>query len=424
MNNPLSMIYEIPQDQQVWFIRTKSGMYYQDFVINNYVALGWNKVSADLIKNKSISSDSKKETIKELYPDENRPGLIYSQLYSFHCKMKKGDLVLIPSAGTKLIRLGVLGDVMDNVKHFDPGNEYVHCDYSNIRAVEWKNEIDTNQDVYLAKMIKVQQTISNITEYKSFVYRNIFPFYYVDNSIHFTLKKTTYSEFGISSSLKLQDSIISIVDLISELYNIEKISDNITIKMAVGSPGFWELISPYSGEALVAMVSLFFVFMGKIELPDGTKINGILGFLHMINNYLNDQVQRKKTKAETETIDAIREASVEKIHAEAYKTMAEACDIKAGRDIKYAEAEKTKAEAEKIRAETAKIKAETNLMIEDSENRHKNEEIIQDQLLSFKIPTDEETARISKLIEDKSNEIQEVLKKNGIEFVVDNDLIN
>ena len=88
---------EISKEKQIWFIRTSSGLYYNDFIINKYVALGWDKVSKNLLLNSSVSNDAKKEMIGELYPDEKRPGLIFSQLYNFHCVMNNGDLVLIPS---------------------------------------------------------------------------------------------------------------------------------------------------------------------------------------------------------------------------------------------------------------------------------------------------------------------------------------
>lgn len=89
-------IPEISNERQIWLIRTNGGLYYNDFTTNKYVALGWDAVSVDLLLNSSISNDAKKEKINELYPDEKRPGLIFSQLYNFHCVMNNGDLVLIP----------------------------------------------------------------------------------------------------------------------------------------------------------------------------------------------------------------------------------------------------------------------------------------------------------------------------------------
>ena len=108
-------IPEISNERQIWLIRTNGGLYYNDFTTNKYVALGWDAVSVDLLLNSSISNDAKKEKINELYPDEKRPGLIFSQLYNFHCVMNNGDLVLIPSEGTKFIRVGILGETVEEV---------------------------------------------------------------------------------------------------------------------------------------------------------------------------------------------------------------------------------------------------------------------------------------------------------------------
>ena len=114
-NYTVLSIPEISNERQIWLIRTNGGLYYNDFTTNKYVALGWDAVSVDLLLNSSISNDAKKEKINELYPDEKRPGLIFSQLYNFHCVMNNGDLVLIPSEGTKFIRVGVLGETVEEV---------------------------------------------------------------------------------------------------------------------------------------------------------------------------------------------------------------------------------------------------------------------------------------------------------------------
>lgn len=116
-------IPEISNERQIWLIRTNGGLYYNDFTTNKYVALGWDAVSVDLLLNSSISNDAKKEKINELYPDEKRPGLIFSQLYNFHCVMNNGDLVLIPSEGTKFIRVGILGETVEEVSHINNSNE-------------------------------------------------------------------------------------------------------------------------------------------------------------------------------------------------------------------------------------------------------------------------------------------------------------
>ena len=185
-------IPEISNERQIWLIRTNGGLYYNDFTTNKYVALGWDAVSVDLLLNSSISNDAKKEKINELYPDEKRPGLIFSQLYNFHCVMNNGDLVLIPSEGTKFIRVGILDETVEEVSHINNSNEeYAVCSYTHKRKVKWFSEIDVSRDIYLSKIMKVQQTIANITKYADYIYRNIYSCYIVDDFIHLSLQKTS-----------------------------------------------------------------------------------------------------------------------------------------------------------------------------------------------------------------------------------------
>ncbi|MCM1579238.1 MAG: hypothetical protein NC078_10615 [Ruminococcus sp.] len=100
LQNALIKEFDIPvrnNEQKIWTLRTESGRFYRDFTQNNYVALGWDKVSFTIINDNEASEKSKKEKISLLYPDESRPGLILSQLNTFYFKMKSGDLILIPS---------------------------------------------------------------------------------------------------------------------------------------------------------------------------------------------------------------------------------------------------------------------------------------------------------------------------------------
>ena len=49
---------KIEENQKVWFFRTKAGRYYHDFLVNKYIALGWDLVSPELIQDKEKSKDS------------------------------------------------------------------------------------------------------------------------------------------------------------------------------------------------------------------------------------------------------------------------------------------------------------------------------------------------------------------------------
>lgn len=53
----LGELFNIPnasESQQVWFIRTSGGNFYDDYRFNNYVAIGWDKIPAEWIIKKPL----------------------------------------------------------------------------------------------------------------------------------------------------------------------------------------------------------------------------------------------------------------------------------------------------------------------------------------------------------------------------------
>jgi len=109
----LGDMFNIPvasDTQQVWFIRTSGGDYYDDFRFNNFVAIGWDEIPAEWIIKKPLFPITKgdqpadkerplfplsekefKNRVTNLYPDEKRPGLVYGQLNTFYNVMVSGS---------------------------------------------------------------------------------------------------------------------------------------------------------------------------------------------------------------------------------------------------------------------------------------------------------------------------------------------
>lgn len=330
----------IGDDQKVWFFRTKAGQFYHDFQTNNFIGLGWELVSSDLITDASISYDSKKEKIEALYPDEKRPGLILGQMDTFYNKMQENDLVVIPSSGGKQIAIGKIGPFVDKVRHKRQADEYQKCDYSHKRTVEWLKVVESWQDIYLFKALRAQQTISDITEEAKLVFRNLFPVYISDDAVHIAFHKASQSELSLANNVDLQSGLLDIMDEMANLYGMESFRDKVSIKTAVGSPGFIEMILPNIPIAVISVVFTAAMALGKVKGEDGTTASGIAAIITTINNLINDHQNRKKTGAEIKQIEAntkLTEAQVEKEKAETKKLKAEAALINA-------QAKKTRAE--------------------------------------------------------------------------------
>lgn len=276
----------IEDEQKVWFFRTKAGRFYHDFQVNNFIGLGWEQVSPDLITDKSISYDSKKEKIEGLYPDEKRPGLILGQMDTFYNRMKENDLVVIPSSGGKQIAIGRIGSIVEKVRHKQQPDDYAKCDYSHKRSVEWLKVVDSWQDIYLFRALRAQQTISDITEEARLVFRNLFPVYISGDAVHISFHKASQSELSLAYNVDLQAGLLDIMDEIAKLYGMESFRDKVSIKTAVGSPGFIEMILPHIPVAVISVGAVAKIVMGKIKGTDGTTASGIAAIISSVNTLI------------------------------------------------------------------------------------------------------------------------------------------
>lgn len=337
----------IRKDQKIWFFRTKGGKFYYDFITNGYIALGWDLIPSNLITDASKSREVKKSEIEKLYPEEKRPGLILGQIDVFYNRMHVGDLVLIPDEGTKTVAIGKIGDLVECVKRKPDDGEHAKCAFLHRRMVEWQKSIDAWQDIYLFKVLRAQQTISDVTDEAKLVFRNLFPVYISGDSIHVTFQKATAENLSLASNVDLLSNFMQITDATAKLYGKDSFNNELTMKTAVGSPGFLEIITPNNPVAAISVgVILFMIrfFIGKEKTADGTSTTGLLALVTKINELINDHKNRKKIDAEIRQIDA----DVQLTEAQTAKTLAEAALIQS-------QTAKTNAEARRLELENEQI---------------------------------------------------------------------
>jgi len=302
---------------RIWFFRTQSGIFYADFYLNSYIALGWNLISKGLINNKEKTSAAKKQAIQALYPDEQRPGLIFGQMNLFYNCMQVNDLVVIPARGGERIAIGLLGNITtSSITRAVSEPEYATCTHEHKRFVRWLKEVDLWSDVYLFKNLRAQQTISEITKYSEMVYRNLHPCYISAESMHLMLHKTSQADLNMVDNIKLQHAVVKINELLLDYFEIESNDDSLKLKTAVGSPGFLEVVYPFYPAlssfpiSVIAVAIIVKTFIGKTT---NTKDTGVLAILSKANELINDRKNREKIQAEIE----LTQANAKKVEAEA-----------------------------------------------------------------------------------------------------------
>jgi restriction system protein len=274
------LIPHIPADQKYWFIRTNKGDYYEDFVNEGFIGVGWNKIGLnDLNKNIPLS-----DIVKSNYPDQKQ-NLVANQIIAMAKTMKKGDIVLIPSEKSRYIHFGIVADdeayeenIPIELEEIDdhPELEFNYegaCPYRKRRKVNWiEVRRRDHLDPQLFKLIYSQRTISDATEnYAEFIDRALYDFYIKGDKCHLVLHVTK------EGNIKGRHLVPFMADILNIAETNSKDDEDVDLKVSVQSPGTIELIG-WIPEIIVASMVIVGVLGGRAKFI-GFEIDtpGIIG---------------------------------------------------------------------------------------------------------------------------------------------------
>lgn len=271
----LKNIPNIDPDRNYWLVRTKGGTYFQDFHLNNYIAIGWDKVN-----NLSILCDETRkvlmDTLKAQYPSRKEIeedeevvlleeltdrkksysyGLIANQLIRFTREMKKGDIVIIPSENSKHV---AYGEILEDDIYLEDINtedlESNECPYIKRRKVNWikyqkKHEID----IYLYQILNSHHSITSANDYSSVIDRTIYPFYIKGEHAYLTMKVNQERDISGVDIGGFVYNTISLVDSYNESSGEKFNKRDVVTKINVQSAGIIEFIGPVAYIACIAL---------------------------------------------------------------------------------------------------------------------------------------------------------------------------
>ena len=95
----MTQILDIPSvknDTNFWMVRAKRGFFFDEFIRNEFIAIGWNSVTKAMISQNLTrsQSDRLKASIKATY-DESKPGTSLNKCIRFCYELKAGDIAVI-----------------------------------------------------------------------------------------------------------------------------------------------------------------------------------------------------------------------------------------------------------------------------------------------------------------------------------------
>ncbi|MBM4762693.1 hypothetical protein [Bacillus sp. B15-48] len=347
---------KIPHDTGYWLVRADGGKYYDDFLLNNFIAVSDNEITLDMINNLDEDSIAGKtiEHYKSLYKEKHKmwtPQQIAQaagRTHKFVDGMKEGDLVLVPAKRSSNFLIGVVisdvYEISENELSLKLEVHYSINPYLKRRKVQWLKEVKREEiSEKLYWILSAHQTIFDLSEEKDKINQLLAPIYIQDNICHGTIKLS--KKEGLNSNEWFD--LYSIIKTQSD-----STDDEIIIKSNVQSPGVIELLSNNAGLVITTTILLSGLFGGEIKVF-GIKTKGIIPYFQ---EYKKGQLAIKKTEKEIELMEEERKSK----QLENQKNQ-----LEIERDVDNLKTKKLENEIERIRLQLQISSFDAGKIIED-----------------------------------------------------------
>lgn len=344
----------VKDDVKFWMVRTKQGYFFEEFIRNGYIAIGWNNINESRLRS-TISKQQEqylKEELRRIY-DENRPGTALNKCRRFYKDIKPGDIVVI--VGSKRVAIVEAGEYYEenenvytteleksihyDIEHSNTKGVFVKCPYLKRRKIEILKLLGEDDIVnpYLSVALSVNRhSLSDLSEHAELILSNCYEVFVYKNKLNLTVRVE-------------QDKDINAMALSGFIYYSAKYLGNngcgeVTVKTALHSPGD-------------------IILQIKDYIPDWSTLDVISAYFGVFgckigNVEFNSLLQIGK--------DIINRAHTKKLQE--LEVKAKEADIK----LKDAEARKLDAETRKLEAETVLLEAEFKKLEEERKQRIEN----------------------------------------------------
>lgn len=301
-------ILQIPDGIGYWLLRADGGKYYEDFFLNNFVAISDNEITLNSILDEKkmsiagITIDHYKDLYRNCYPDWSNQQIAHAagRTEKFIDQIKVGDLVLVPSKRSTDFLLGVItSDVFEIKEEEVSSGEKIHytvTPFLKRRRVKWLKEIprsDLSENLYW--VLSAHQTIFDLKEDKNYINQLLSPMYIQNGICHGTIR--IGKEEGLNS-----DDWFGLYSVIKEIS--DHTSDDVIIKSNVQSPGLLELVSIDFKTIVSITIVLSGVLVGDFNFF-GVKFKGIFP---AINEHKKQKADIKKTEKEIDLMEEDQKA--------------------------------------------------------------------------------------------------------------------
>ena len=304
---------QINSKQNYWMVRTMGGKYYQDFLKNNYIAIGYNEISLDFITglptDESIAKRELQAKLSSVYPTLKNLGSPTGQLLHFVRKIKKGDIVIIPSEKSAHAAIGIIDG--GNYEERETKSDFdTSCRFYKRRKVKWitayrKSRLSPSFQL----MFNYRSALCNVTNYAQYIDSVTNDFYIKNEMAHLVLKIKTRKEVDLQDFCDLASLKILIQNFASTYGGCSETFD-INMKVQMESPGWLRLSSKNIFSLAFIGLLIFALNGGGIEYKnEKTGANFKMfsdGLFKSFADYIQKEADTELVKSATRAIDTLK----------------------------------------------------------------------------------------------------------------------
>ncbi|MBW8351710.1 hypothetical protein K0H71_20095 [Bacillus sp. IITD106] len=293
------LMLEIPSDTNYWLVRADGGSYYEDFLVNDFIAIADNEISLESINrfpqlNTDIGHtiEGFKALYQETYLKWNSQQISHaaSRTMKFITEMKKNDIVIVPSHRSLYFLIGIVESDPFQIleKDVNISGHYKKCPYLKRRKIKWIKEVPrTAISDKMFWIFSTHQTILSLNEHAEHIDRLFTPIYIKNGFCYSSLKVNKKENITSAEWLKLYN-VIEMVRSDSDVF----------VKSNVQSPGLISLLAPAGNVSIIVAVTLLLsgVILGEVNLP-GVKVQGIIPYF-----FGKGKLEREKMRLENERL--------------------------------------------------------------------------------------------------------------------------
>lgn len=304
LNEFFEFIEAIPETKRYWQVRTEGGEYFDSFTSHNYIGLNYEEITYSKITDLKKSSKNNEELhlklklhIENILPDRSS-GLISSQLIKFIYEIKKGDIVIVPAAGSEFISIGIVTDT-PLIEVDDSLIDRTKCPYRKRKSVKWIKTVEkSSADIMLFRALQSHQALTEVTQHANIIERSINDFYKLEEETNLIVNVKRKTNIPASDLFMYGADILRLTDEIIKHYNLDLSISEVDIKINLNSEGKAQFLSKNGRIVLlIGLVSICVIGIAggglKIDKPGFTLDLSTDGLISKIIDYQNNAQDRR-----------------------------------------------------------------------------------------------------------------------------------